>query len=322
MEIRRICIVGGTGFVGRHLANELTRRQYRIRVLTRRRERHRELIVLPTLELVQANVHSVADLSAHFKGCDAVINLAGILNAWARPGADFESVHVALPRKVVEACLNNGISRLLHMSALNAGADAPSAYLRTKAEGERIVHEAAAAGLQVTSFQPSIIFGPDDDFFNRFATLLKLSPFVFPLACPDAEFAPVYVGDVTEAFSKALTDKGTFGKRYELCGPDRMTLRELVEYTARHAGLRRKVIGLNDRLSRLQARVLELAPGKPFSTDNYLSLQVPSVCKSNGCAALGITPRGLDTAVPKYLAHRDRSTLYGRLRSRAGRIIG
>ncbi|NIR29163.1 MAG: complex I NDUFA9 subunit family protein [Gammaproteobacteria bacterium] len=322
MEIRKICIVGGTGFVGRHLANELTGRRFRTRVLTRRRERHRELLVLPTLELVQANVHSLADLSTQFKGCDAVINLAGILNAWPRPGADFEAVHAALPRKIVEACLNNGISRLLHMSALNAAADAPSVYLRTKAEGERIVHEAAHSGLHVTSFQPSVIFGPDDDFFNRFATLLKMSPFVFPLACPDTEFAPVYVEDVAHAFAKSLTDKSTFGKRYELCGPDRMTLRELVEYTAHHAGLRRKIIGLNDRLSRLQARVLELAPGKPFSTDNYLSMQVPSVCKSNGFAALGITPRGLDTAVPKYLAHRDRGTLYRRLRSRAGRVTG
>lgn len=320
MEIRKVCMVGGTGFVGRHLASELVRRGYLVRVLSRRRERHRELLVLPTLELAQVNVHSVADLNAQFKGCDAVVNLAGILNERRGcVGADFESVHVALPRKVAEACLASGATRLLHMSALNAAADAPSAYLRTKAEGERIVHEAAASGLQVTSFRPSVIFGFDDDFFNRFATLLRFSPLFFPLACPNATFAPAYVGDVVQAFAAALTDKRAFGKSYQLCGPDRMTLRELVEYTALQAGRRRKIIALGDGLSRLQARVLEHVPGKPFSTDNYLSMQLPSVCKENGFAALGITPHGLDTAVPKYLSRRDRSALYGRLRTTARR---
>jgi len=311
MELHRIAVLGGTGFVGRHLASELARRRYRIRVLTRRRERHRELIVLPTLELVQANVHSLAELAAHLKDCDAVINLAGILNERRGRNTDFEKVHVELPRKMVEACRIQGIKRVLHMSALNAAPDAPSRYLQTKAEGERIVHE---SGLQVTSFRPSVIFGPDDQFFNRFAAFLRLAPFVFPLACPQARFAPVYVGDVVEAFARTLTDKRTFGRRYELCGPDRMTLRELVEYTARHAGLRRRVIGLGERLSWLQARALELVPGKPMSRDNLLSMQVDSVCREDGLAALGITAHGLDTAVPYYLAGRERAALYDRLR--------
>jgi len=319
MPVRKVCVLGGTGFVGRHLCCELSRRKLGIRVLTRRRERQRELIVIPSLELVEADVHSVSDLSVHMKGCDAVINLIGILNERSRSGENFASVHGELPAKVAEACRFNRISRLVHMSALNASSDAPSSYLKYKAEGENAVHRWADQGLNVTSFRPSVLFGPDDDFFNRFATLLAMTPLVFPLACPDARMAPAYVEDVAEAFADSLERKDTYGKRYDLCGPKQYTLEELVEYTANTMGVKRRIIPLNDTLSRLQARILEWAPGKPFSYDNYLSLKVPSVCDVNGFSELGIHPTNLESIVPTYIGQRGRMAFYQELRRAAGR---
>ena len=319
MTIRKVCVLGGTGFVGRHLCCELTRRKLEIRVLTRRRERKRDLIVIPDLELVETDVHSVADLSVQMKGCDAVINLIGILNERHRPGQDFASVHGELPGKIAEACRYNRISRLLHMSALGASSDGPSNYLKYKAEGEHAVHRWADQGLHVTSFRPSVVFAPDDDFFNRFATLLAMSPIVFPLACPDALLTPVYVEDVAKVFADSLERKSTFGQHYDLCGPKQYTLRELVEYTATTAGIKTRIVPLNDTLSRLQARILEWVPGKPFSRDNYLSLQVDGVCDQNGFAEFGIQPTSLECIVPTYIGDRGKMDFYRDLRRVAGR---
>lgn len=319
MKMRKVCLVGGTGFVGRHIIAELARRGYAIRVLTRRRERRRELLVFPTLELVECDVHRLANLSALIENADAVISLPGILNEMGGKGEDFASVHAELPAKVTEACRYNRISRLLHMSALNASPSAPSEYLRSKAVGEEAAHAAISEGLHVTSFRPSVIFGPDDDFFNRFAKLLKMTPLVFPLACPNARFAPVYVEDVVHAFVTSLDDKSTYGKAFDLVGPREYTLKELVEYTAKVLGLRRYVWGLGDGLSRLQARALEFAPGKPFSRDNYLSMQVDSVSEDNGLLTLGIEPQGIEAIVPTYLGGKNRESEYQRLRGAARR---
>jgi NADH dehydrogenase len=319
MQTKRVCILGGSGFVGRHLCAWLARRRCQVRVLTRRRERARHLLVFPNLELLETDVHSTSKLSVLFRGCDAVINLVGILNEGSDDSETFTDVHDALPAKVAEACEFNRISRLLHMSALNADHDALSKYLKTKAAGEAATHAAQSAGINVTSFRPSVIFGPDDDFFNRFAKLLSITPWVFPLACPQSRFAPVYVEDVARAFIDSLDDKRTFGQRFDLCGPKSYTLKALVEYTARTAGLRRVVLGLGDQLSKLQAVLLELAPGKPFSRDNYLSLQADSVCKDNGLATLGISPVSIEAIVPAYLAAQNKSGRYQRFRSTAGR---
>lgn len=319
MNVKRVCILGGSGFVGRHICALLARQRVQIRVLTRRRETAKRMLVYPTLELVEANVHSAAELSGHFRGCDAVINLVGILNEGSNDSEQFSSAHDSLAGNVVEACRVNGVSRLLHMSALNAKPDAPSAYLKTKAAGETAAHAAKSSAINVTSFQPSVIFGPDDSFFNRFASLLSLSPVFFPLACPDSRFAPVYVDDVAKAFVDCLGDKSTYGERFELCGPRTYSLIELVEYTARVAGLKRKIIGLSDWLSKLQALALELVPGKPFSYDNYLSLSVDSVCTRDGLAQLGITPTAVETIVPSYLGKDNRPNRYQDLRSHAGR---
>ena len=319
MATKRIAVLGGSGFVGRHLVAALTRAGHRTRVLTRRRSRSRHLLVMPTCEIVETDVHRVSNLSLHLAGCDAAVNLAGILNEHAGPGGGFGDAHAELPGKLAQACRDNHVGRVLHMSALGAGADAPSEYLRTKFRGEQAAHAAGENGVSVTSFRPSVIFGPGDSFFNRFAGLLALSPLVFPLACPEARFAPVYVGDVVRAFLTALGDDSTAGERYELCGPRTYTLRELVAYTARVTGRRRLIAGLGDGLSRFQARVLERLPGKPFSTDNYLSTKVDSVCSINGLERLGITPRSVECVVPRYLGGSERNAWFGRLRASAHR---
>ena len=176
MKINNVCIIGGSGFVGKHIANLLTTQEISLRIPTRHRERAKELLVLPTVDVVEANVHDDATLDRLLIGMDAVINLVGILHG------DFRSAHVELPRKIVAACNRNGIARLLHMSALNAGIDRPSAYLRSKGEGERIV---MASGLITTIFRPSVIFGPGDSSLNLFAKLARWLP-VLPLASPDA----------------------------------------------------------------------------------------------------------------------------------------
>jgi NADH dehydrogenase len=312
-----IGILGGGGFVGRHLCCELARRGYRLRVLTRRRERRRDLLVYPTLQLVEADPYQADQLRAELRGCDALINLVGILNETG-PGG-FARAHVELPKIAVATCRDLGIGRYLHMSALGASPSAPSEYLRTKAEGEAVAHAAGGEGLRVTTFRPSVIFGRDDSFFNRFALLLKLSPLFFPLACPNARMSPVFIEDVALAFAQALENPVAAGRSYDLCGPRSYSLHELVELTARIVRLRRRVVGLNDRLSRLQARVLETVPGKPFSMDNYLSLQVDGVCQTNGFADLGIEPRGIEGIVPSYLGSTGRSARYQGLRGIARR---
>jgi len=318
MISRRVCMLGGTGFVGRQIAERLYRSGHQVTILTRRRERHRDLLVVPTVRLVEGDIHNPAFLRRELAGHDVVINLVGILNERGHSGRGFARVHAELPEKVVEACRGAGVGRLLHMSALHAALNAPSHYLRTKALGEETVHRAHGSELAVTSFRCSVIFGPDDSFTNRFAQLLRLAPGLFPLACPEARFQPVYVDDVAAAFVHAMGDHHTFGQRYDLCGPKVYTLRELVQYIAVVTGRRVRIIGLNDRLSRLQAALLEFAPGKPFSLDNYRSLQIDSVCSKGFPAIFGTTPRALESVATGWLRPRD-ADRFAPLRSSAGR---
>jgi NADH dehydrogenase len=309
-----VCLLGGTGFVGSHLAALFSAHGYRVRIPTRRGVRHAALRVLPGVELLEADVHDTTALRAVLQGCAAAVNLVAILNE--NRAGDFQPVHVRLPRNLARLCREGGVSRLLHMSALNAdAARGPSRYLRSKGEGEELAHQ--AEGVQVTSFRPSVIFGPDDHFFNRFAGLLKLSPGLFPLACPQARFAPVFVGDVAQAILAALEDPRTIGQRYDLCGPRAYTLKELVEYTARVLELKRRVIGLGRGLSRLQAAVMGHLPGKAFTHDNYLSLQVDAVCTGGFPALFGIEPAPVEALVPLYLRHRDQRGRLDEYRQRA-----
>lgn len=315
MKIQKICVLGGTGFVGRHLVARLANRGYQVKVLTRHPQRHRGIEVLPNTKLIEAGVHDSTVLLENFSGCDAVVNLVGVLHEYS--GQSFRAVHAELPGKVVEACRAAGVKRLLHMSALHAdAAKGPSQYLFTKGEGEQVVMR--AEGLAVTCFKPSIIFGPDDNFYNQFANMLKAFP-VLPLACPNARFAPIYVGDVAQAFEVALENAATIGQSYELCGPRVYTFREIVEDIARMLGLKRVVVGLPDSMARLQAKLLGWLPVKIFTTDNYLSLQVDSICDRNGLDTLGITPHSVESIMLMYFGGKIQRRRYDALRKGAGR---
>ena len=305
MKIRKVCIIGGSGFVGKHIAHWLTEEGISVRIATRHYEHARQMLVLPTASVMVANVHNDADLDRLLSGMDAVINLVGILHG------DFAASHIDLPRKIVAACHRNGVTRLVHMSALHADTNGPSGYLRSKGEGEKIVQ---SSDLRTTVFRPSVIFGPGDSFLNLFAGLVKQMPLI-PLASPNAKFQPVFVENVAQAFVASLSDHTTFGKRYDLCGPKIYSLRELVEYVARVTGRDLTVIGLNDRLSYLQALLMESLPGKLMTRDNYYSMKVDSICDCAGSGNLsnvfGIRPTPLEEVAPFYLAlqrPRDRYT--------------
>jgi len=297
----RVCILGGTGFVGQALAARLSQAGYPLRVVTRHRAGHRDQLVLPDLELVQAATDDRDALFQAFSGCETVINLIGILNERGYSGAGFRKAHVEQTLLAVQAAHTAGVKRFLHMSALGADAEGPSQYLRTKGEAERIQERGAGAKLQFTVFRPSVIFGHADGFVMRFASLLRRIPLWFPLACPESRFQPVFVGDVAEAFARVIEDSHSDHRTYTLVGPKVYTLREIVTYVRDQLGLRRAIIGLPSWLAYLQGAVMQLLPGKPFSLDNLRSLSVDSVSDDDGLAALGIHATAIETIVPAML---------------------
>jgi NADH dehydrogenase len=317
---RRICVLGGTGFVGQRITSALVQRGYRVRVPTRNRERHRSLLVLPGVELVNADVHDVETLRRLLRDCDAVINLVGILHERPRDGSGFQKAHVELVEKVLEACLERGVERFVQMSALKANAEhGPSHYLRSKGAAERVIKNLAGDGIRFTTFQPSAIFGPGDSFTNLFAGLIRLFP-VLPLVKPDARFAPVFVGDVAEAVCAAIDDTSTAGNTYQLCGPEIFSLREIVTEIARALGKRRVIIGLPDGLARIQAWLMDyVVPGRILSVDSFKSLAVASVCTENGLAALGIQPTSMRIVLPSYLGSGDYQRVLSDYRQHANR---
>ena len=317
MALQRIIVIGGTGFIGSHLIPRLAELGHQVTVLTRRPERYRHYRIGSKVQLTQANPYAPDELAPLLADCDCVINLAGILNETGN--STFSSAHVDLPRSIVKAMREAGVSRLLHMSALNADVnESRGRYLKTKGEGENLVHQ--SPGVEVTSFRPSVVFGPGDSFFRRFASLLKIMPVpVFPLACASARFAPVYVRDVVEAFVYALDNGNTAGQRLELCGPGVYTLKQLVEYTASVIGEKTLVVGLPDFAARLQAHLMGLLPGKPFTMDNYYSLKKDSVCSQSALVTMGITPRSIEAIVPTYLGSANSRARYYDYRSRSRR---
>lgn len=308
MKKREIAILGGTGFVGRYLINRLSQADVTIRVPTRRRERNRHLLVNPKVQLIETDIHEDEALEKLLIGVDVVINLVGMLHGSQEA---FRKTHVELPERTVKICNQLGIPRLLHMSALQAGsANAMSQYLRSKGEGENTTHHLSSHKLHVTSFRPSVIFGEGDSFFNQFATLLRLPLVAVPLACPDARFAPIYAADVAEIMAQAIDNPATFDKRFDLCGPNEYSLMELMEITERTIGVRRLIVGMGDGLSKLSAKVLGMLPGKLMTTDNYLSMQLPSTCKEPLSEPFQIRRTPLEEVLPNYLGSKHQQVRY------------
>ena len=321
MPYSRVLILGGSGFIGGYLAADLSALGKRVIVPTRNPMRARRLLALPTVELVEADIHRDDVLARLVASCDAVVNLVGILHD--RPGKPwgpgFESAHVRLPARVVEACRAAGVQRLMHMSALGVsehGQDsAPSMYLRSKAAGERAVRDSGLACWTIV--RPSVVFGPDDRFLNLFAKLQRWLP-VMALGRADAQFQPVYVGDVARAYVNALDAPATCGRCYELAGPAVYTLRELVQTSGRLAGVRRPVIGLPDGLGRLQARMLELMPGPTLmSRDNFDSMAIANTASGTIAPQLGVRPTSIAEVAPRWIG--ERNAVFGERRMRAGR---
>lgn len=294
----KIVILGGTGFVGRALVHALQAAGHRVDVLSRNRETQRDLGVYENVRTLSTKVYDAADLTRHFFAADAVINLVGVLQNNGFGGKDFERAHVTLTDTVIAAMRKAGVKRLLQMSSLRAG-EGDSHYLRTRGQAEARVK---SSGLDWTLFQPSVIFGPGDGLFCRFAPALKLLP-ILPLARADARFQPVYVKEVAQAFVLALASAQTIGKTYPLVGPKTYTLGELVKYTAKVLGVSRLVLPLPNVLGRLQGLAFDALPAalKPFSSDNFKSLAIDSVSERNGLTELGIRPTPLELVVPDYI---------------------
>jgi NADH dehydrogenase len=295
-----ILVIGGSGFVGSCLVGQLAAAGHDVLVPTRRRERAKHLIVLPTVDVVEADVHDEATLGRLMQGKDVVINLVGVLKGgegepW---GKGFAQAHVELPKKIARAVQRSGAMRLLHMSALAADGRAPSGYLRSKAAGEAAAF-AVPPPVGVTVFRPSVIFGAGDSFLTLFARLQRHAP-LLPLACADARFQPVWVEDVAAAYVASLAEPASFGMRYDLCGPHSYSLRELVAYAGRVCGHRRPIVGLPDALAWLQARAMELVGG-PLTRDNLRSMRVASVCEAGCTLPFGLTPTPLEAVAPAYL---------------------
>jgi NADH dehydrogenase len=295
-----ICILGGTGFIGTRLVTRLMMAGHRVTVLTRDREQHKHLLVLPGLFLENCAVYDPAALSERFRGQDVAINLVGILNERGFGGGGFRRAHTELTRGVLQAARSAGVARLIQLSSLGASVTAPSHYLRSKGEAERLI-QSDNSNLDWTIFKPSVVFGPGDSFLNRFAALLAKLPLVFPLARPDALMQPVFVDDVVAAIMLALHRGPCSRQSYELGGPKRYTLREIVTFVAGVTGRRRLILGLPDFVARLQAGIMDFVPGRPFSTDNYRSLTIDSVCRDDGFARLGIKPQSMAGAARQYL---------------------
>jgi uncharacterized protein YbjT (DUF2867 family) len=323
MKVNAVLVVGGSGFIGRHLVASLAAAGIRVTVPARRRERAKHLILLPTVDVVEADVMAPGVLERLCAGKQAVCNLAGILHGRRGRrdergpndyGPDFARVHVELPLAIVAACRASGVRRLLHVSALGASPEGPSEYQRSKGIGERALLD--AEDLDVTVFRPSVVFGPEDRFLNQFAALSRFLP-VMAVPCPTARFQPVYVGDVARAMHIALEEPEARGKALELCGPRVYETRQLVEYVCAVSGRRRIVIGLPDSLSYLQAWILEHLPGKLMTRDNYRSMQVPNTCQAP--FPFGLQPQSLEAVAPAYLAPSGPRGRYPQLRWRARR---
>jgi NADH dehydrogenase len=305
--MKNILILGGTGFVGAHVCEKLAREEWDITVATRRENNARNVMHLPGLTVRECDIHDEAALTRLAKGHDAVVNLVAILHGDQQ---SFQRVHVELPRKIAAACAASGVTRLVHVSALGANPQqpqsAPSMYLRSKSEGEAVLL-AQCSALALTILRPSVIFGHGDKFLNLFAAMQQVAPFV-PLACADAQFQPVWVEDVANAVVKALERTHPGAQTYEACGPEVFTLKQLVEISAKLAGINqgkgRPVFSLPHWAASLQARTMEMLPGNPLmSRDNLDSMKLPSVATPGapGLSALGIEPAALQAVAGDYL---------------------
>jgi len=318
MRYKSVCLLGGSGFVGKHIASQLIANGYQVLILTSRASHCHDLRVLPKLKITEVDIHNQSQLNTATANTDVIINLKRILNENQHNGDGFSRAHVQLAHKIINACHCNKITQTIQMSTLNEEAShAASHYLRSKGQKENLINT-FSSDRKVTSFRPSAIIGADDSFFNRFSSILKLSPLIFPLAYAHTKFAPVHVKEVAECFVDAIENKALFGKRIDLCGPESYTLKELVCFTSQQIGRTHWVISLPDSIAKLQANIFEYMPGKPFSVDNYNSLKVDSICNQS---PIYTAKDSIQSIVPDYLGQKDKFNTDDLFRQRSRRNL-
>lgn len=302
MDGRRVATVfGGAGFIGRHVVQRLAKLDFIVRVAgrdTERAGRLRPLGDVAQVVPVAASITDEASVARAVAGATAVVNLVGIL--FERKSGDFRRIHAEGAGRVARLSAAAGVERLVHISALGADAGSESLYARSKAEGEAAVREAFPAA---TILRPSIVFGPEDQFFNRFGALAALLP-VMPVIRGGTRFQPVYVGDVADAVMAAIARDDTPGRTYELGGPRVMSMRQVLEFVLEHAHRRRPLVPVPDGLARFQARLGEMLPTPPLTRDQLILLGRDNVVTegAEGFAALGIEPKAAEAIAPAYLA--------------------
>jgi len=279
-KTKNVLVIGGSGFLGQAVCNQLAKAGYRITVPTRRYDKAKHLLTLPTCQIIEANIHDRATLGRLVSGQDIVVNLLGVLHSKpGKPyGQNFRVNHVEFPKALCTAMSKHGAKRIVHVSALGVGVQnpAPSMYLRSKTDGEAVVKD---SGLAWTILRPSVVFGREDKFLNTFASLAKIAPFI-PLAGADARFQPVSVSDVAKAVFACVEDQGkdTLHNTYDLVGTEIFTLKELIKLSARAVGKNPLVFGIPDVAAKAQAFLMELAPGEPLmSRDNVDSMKIDNI---------------------------------------------
>jgi NADH dehydrogenase len=299
-----VTVYGGSGFLGRHVVRALAKRHYRIRVAVRRPELTGHLQPLGRvgqIHAVQANLRNGASVEAAARDAEVLVNLVGIL--FERGRQKFNAVHTAGAEHVARTAQAQG-ARVVHVSAIGADADSPAAYGRSKAAAERLV---LAAAPEAVIMRPSIMFGPDDDFFNRFAALARLSPALPLIGGGLTKFQPVFAGDVATAIADAVDGTLRGGTVYELGGPEVKTFKELMQFVLATIGRRRLLVPLPFFVARLQAMVLQFMP-KPLLTPDQVALLradnvVSEAARGEGrtLEGIGIAPETIETVVPSYL---------------------
>lgn len=320
MTPKRITVLGGSGFVGRDLAARLANQGHHVTIITRYRERCRRLLVLPQIRIIEGNVHHAPFLNRSLSRADVVVNLISSLNEFRGQGRSFKALHINLMESLVSACNNNEVKKLVFVSALKADSEnAPSEYLRTKGQAEDILKRNSGNTLKWSILQPSVVFGAEDTFINRFVGLLKIPLPVFALPRAHARFAPVYVKDVVSAIDACVSRSNTNNLTFQLCGPQVFSLREILGKINEQTQINRRIVAMPDVLARMQASIMDFLPGKPFSSDNYKSLTVHSICESDGFARLGINPQAMDAIIPHYIGKKVKTARLGLMRSKAGR---
>lgn len=311
-KFSKVVILGGTGFIGAQLATKLSPKSEKIVIPTRNIESNSGLKLIPNLKIVKTDIKDERSINQLFKDADLIINTVGILNELDEDNS-FDKIHYQITKKISHCIKKNNIKRYLHISSLNADPKSIGKYLKSKGQAEDFLISETSSFCKLTIFRPSIVFGESDSFFNKFATLLKFLP-IFPLACPNAKFMPVYVEDLTDFMISTINNVDSYGKKIDVTGPNEYTFRELINQTLRALKIKRIIIPLNNFLSQVQARVFEKLPGKLFTMDNYQSLQIDS-CSDKGFKGSS----SIEDIIPRYLNIKYKQERFEKLRKKSGR---